>query len=66
MHRETAQALWYRRLDRRCFTAKTSSTTDTAATEQHEGSATPGNRWTRLFSGTTAAEERRRWAVERG
>ena len=69
MNRDTAQAIWYRRLDRDCFTAE-----ETAATEQQQTS-TPSTwgRWFPRFTTTSAseewrplAEERRRWAVEAG
>lgn len=67
MHRETAQAIWFRKLDRNCFT-----TEDTAATEQPNTSASARRgRWFPRFTTASAAdewrplaEERRRWAVE--
>ena len=65
MNRETAQAIWFRKLDRNCFTSG-----DTAATEQPAAPAKRG-RWFPRFTATSAAEEwrplaedRRRWAVE--
>jgi hypothetical protein len=67
MHRDTAQAIWYRRLDRNCFTAG-----DTTANEQLHTSASVGwSRWFPRFTATSASEEwrplaedRRRLAVE--
>jgi hypothetical protein len=67
MHRDTAQAIWYRKLDRNCFSAE-----DTAATEQQHTPAPAGrSRWFPRFTATSASEEwrplaedRRRWAVE--
>lgn len=67
MHRDTAQAIWYRRLDRNCFSAE-----DTAASEQQDRPAPTGwGRWFPRFTATSASEEwrpvaedRRRWAVE--
>jgi hypothetical protein len=71
MHRETAQAIWYRRLDRNCFTSKDASA-DTAAAEQRPTAApVQKGRWFPRLWGVNAAEEwrplaeeRRRWAVE--
>lgn len=70
MHRDTAQAIWYRRLDRNCFSAE-----DTAATEQQQQqhTSTPSwwGRWIPRFTATSASEEwrplaedRRRWSVK--
>lgn len=67
MHRETAQAIWFRKLDRTCFTSE-----DPAATEQPNTSApAKRGRWFPRFTAASAAEEwrplaedRRRWAVE--
>jgi len=67
MNRDTAQAIWYRRLDRNCFTAE-----DTTATEQLNTSApAQRSRWFPRFTATSASEEwrplaedRRRLAVE--
>ncbi|MCC7372760.1 MAG: hypothetical protein IT306_30390 [Chloroflexi bacterium] len=75
MHRETAQAIWYRRLDRACFTSDDADTTTSTAakTVERPATATIGlkGRWFPRFTTTSAAEEwrplaeeRRRWAVE--
>jgi hypothetical protein len=74
MNRETAQAIWYRRLDRDCFTTEPTddNTFDTTATEQmYTATAPRWGRWFPRFTATSAseewrplAEERRRWAVE--
>lgn len=67
MNRETARAIWFRKLDRNCFTSG-----DTAATEQSDMSAPARRgRWFPRFTAASAAEEwrplaedRRRWAIE--
>ncbi|MGE3911758.1 MAG: hypothetical protein AB7K36_20540 [Chloroflexota bacterium] len=74
MNRDTAQAIWYRRLDRRCFTSESSSTP--APTVTHEFATVespPRGRWVPAVAETSTADEwpplaenRRRLAVERG
>ena len=67
MNRDTTQAIWYRKLDRNCFTSG-----DTAAAE-HLNTSVPvkRGRWFPRFTATSAAEEwrplaedRRRWAIK--
>lgn len=65
MHRETAQAIWYRRLDRNCFTSAD------ASAEQQPAAPAKRGRWFPRFGAVNAseewrpvAEERRRLAVE--